>query len=230
MSEAGCFIVIEGPDGCGKTTVSALLREALLAQSERPWALVSDPSEGSVGQLIRQFLASGRPDELEALGYLFMADRMAQRASWAQPWLIADRYMLSTFAYQYGRMSKDVLLACLADRRLRPPDVVVLLDPPLELCLSRLRRRAGDAEVFESERVLAQVQQRYRTAFVEGLHGYFPGRGVGSDGNVLRLGERNALGWHRVLIPVVADEPPEAVTRKILAKLTELEARGDIHR
>ena len=55
-AQPGRFIVFEGLDGAGTTTQAQLLAERLRAKG-RTVHLAHQPSEGSVGLLIRQILA-----------------------------------------------------------------------------------------------------------------------------------------------------------------------------
>jgi len=166
-----CMIVVEGPDGCGKTTISEALCSELRTRTQKGWVLVPDPSAGPVGQLIRSYLRGGGKRPLDSLGYLFMADRMDQLDAWGQAHVVADRFLLSTWVYQHGFMPGAVLEACLNDPRLRAPDIVVFLDTPLELCIERCARRKGKApEIFEQRDRMARQHERYHAAwFREGL-------------------------------------------------------------
>jgi len=150
---AGHFIVLEGIDGVGKTTQVALLAQWLGAL-EVPHLLVREPGGTPLGEAIRE-LVLGR-SELDVSPrselLLLLAARAALVGDVVRPALeegrtvIADRYALSTLAYQgYGR-GIDVeqvrrALDVATDGLL--PDLYVLLDLPLD----EARARRGTAGV-----------------------------------------------------------------------------------
>jgi len=215
------LVVVEGPDGCGKTTISSLLSDELQArtQGSPPWSRVTDPSEGPVGHLIRRWLGSGAPHELEALGYLFFADRIHQLHRWSQPFVVADRYLLSTWVYQSGTMPDDVLLATLGDERLRVPDVVVYLDVDRDVCLERLAARQK-LDYFDAREQFVQHYERYRLAWFGRLGG----------SNIIDLYAmashrvRNAVfGLQRLTVSGGRRAAPAEVVEDILGQLSALD-------
>jgi dTMP kinase len=104
---AGKFIVLDGPDGCGKTTQLKLLGEWLDAQGIEV-VQTGDPGGTTIGNQISDLLkynAKGHMDaQTEAL--LFMASRAQLVAEVIRPALeagkavLCDRYISSTCAYQ----------------------------------------------------------------------------------------------------------------------------------
>ncbi|NJD11707.1 MAG: dTMP kinase [Gemmatimonadetes bacterium] len=103
------FIVLEGIEGSGKTTQAALLGE-WLEQLGVPYRLTREPGGTELGEAVRQLLLHGgsMPGVTELL--LMLAARSALLAEVVRPALaagevvVADRYSLSTLAYQgYGR-------------------------------------------------------------------------------------------------------------------------------
>jgi dTMP kinase len=103
----GVFIVLEGPDGGGKTTQAALLAEALRAEGRDPLVL-REPGHTRLGEEIRQILLGHRDEEIDprAETCLFMAARAQLTAEVVRPALAAgrvvlsDRFLLSTVVYQ----------------------------------------------------------------------------------------------------------------------------------
>ena len=148
---AGHFIVLEGIDGVGKTTQVALLAEWLRA-IEVPHLTVREPGGTPVGEAIRE-LVLGRP-ELEVSPrsemFLILAARAALIGDVLQPALtegrtvIADRFALSTLAYQgYGRGIDvgQVRRAVEVATDGLTPDLCIVLDlPPAE---AQARRDGG---------------------------------------------------------------------------------------
>ncbi len=94
------FIVFEGIDGSGKSSVIARLKESLEA-SGRKVMVTAEPTDSAVGRLVAE--TDGLNPETEAL--LFTADR-AIHTERVKKWMaegydvISDRYFASTLAYQ----------------------------------------------------------------------------------------------------------------------------------
>ncbi|HUJ27417.1 MAG TPA: dTMP kinase, partial [Myxococcales bacterium] len=126
MTAPGRFIVFEGLDGAGTTTQAKLLAERL-QKLGRTVFLAHQPSDGTVGLLIRQILAGraatpqadgklGQVDE-RVMALLFAADRLDHLNSQIEPRLargedvILDRYTLSSLAYQGASVSHEFINA-----------------------------------------------------------------------------------------------------------------------
>jgi dTMP kinase len=58
----GAFVVLDGPEGCGKSTQARLLRDAL-EKAGRPALLVRDPGTTRIGEQVRKILLD--PDHAE---------------------------------------------------------------------------------------------------------------------------------------------------------------------
>ena len=107
----GRFVVLEGVEGAGKSTQVRLLGE-WLESCDIPFTLTREPGGTEVGEAIRHVVQDRAelsvPPETELL--LYLAARAAFVQEVALPvlergeLLIADRFSLSTFAYQgFGR-------------------------------------------------------------------------------------------------------------------------------
>ncbi|TMA28007.1 MAG: dTMP kinase [Deltaproteobacteria bacterium] len=174
MTAPGRFIVFEGLDGAGTTTQSKLLAERL-QQKGRTVHLAHQPSDGPVGQLIRQILA-GRAATTQADGklgivdergmaLLFAADRLDHLASQIEPRLgrgedvILDRYTLSSLAYQGASVSHEFILV--ANRYARKPDLTLFLYVPATVALERVRMRGAKLERYETATQLQAIEREY---------------------------------------------------------------------
>lgn len=150
MSLRGKFIVLDGNEGCGKSTQSQLLRDALAAAGLDVLA-VRDPGSTRIGEQIRAVLLN--PDHTEMAMrcemLLYMAARAQMMAQHILPALsdgkvvVCDRFVSSTLAYQLGgeglttdeiRKVADVAI------RGRWPDLTILLDMPPGAALARVKR------------------------------------------------------------------------------------------
>lgn len=155
MTRSGRFIVLEGVEGAGKTTQIDLLTR-WLAKLDLPYVTAREPGGTAVGEAIREIVQERRelsvPPETELL--LYVAARAAFVRELVAPALeegrvvVADRYVMSTTAYQgYGRgLDQDEIgaLNAFATGGLAP-DLWVFLDVPVEEGLAR-RREAGAAD------------------------------------------------------------------------------------
>src|SRR5512140_480773 len=61
---AGKFIVLDGPDGCGKSTQAKLLAEYLTAQGVEV-LLLRDPGSTPIGEKVRQILLNPEHDAMD---------------------------------------------------------------------------------------------------------------------------------------------------------------------
>ncbi|WP_254966890.1 dTMP kinase [Cyanobium sp. CH-040] len=152
----GRFVVLEGIDGCGKSTqLEALSRwlpaSGLLAPGVRV-VCTREPGGTLLGQALRQLLLhppAGAAPLPSAELLLYAADRAQHVEQVIRPalaaghWLLSDRFSGSTAAYQgYGRgldLALITQLETIATAGLQP-DLTLWLDLPL----AESRRRRGD--------------------------------------------------------------------------------------
>ncbi len=175
----GLFIVLEGPDGAGKSVQARLLAERLRA---RGLAVTEtrEPGGTPLGEQVRRILLDPAdiPRGPVADALLFNAARSQLVADVIRPALargevvVLDRYATSSMAYQgYGSGVDRQMLAVIAQLSTGglQPDLVVVLDVPVEVGLAR--RDAGHAEELtrfedESRHDLA-FHQRVRDGYHE---------------------------------------------------------------
>ncbi len=156
---------MEGIDGAGKTTQVRSL-EALLREAGVPYLATKEPTGGVWGRKIRESARSGRlsrEEELEA----FLLDRREHVDQELLPALAAgkvvlvDRYYFSTVAYQGARGLDPGEL--LAKNAFAPaPDLLIVLDVPVEVGLERIRTRGDVADTFEQAEELARARAIFR--------------------------------------------------------------------
>jgi dTMP kinase len=153
----GALIVLEGAEGVGKSTQLALLAARLRGAGERVIA-VREPGSTPLGDGIRHLLLDPElhiAPRAEAL--LFMAARAQLVDDVIRPAIsggtvvLADRFFLSTYAYQsFGRGLDDAQVRALNGFATGGlvPDVTVLLDLPDGEGLARATAR-GPADRIE---------------------------------------------------------------------------------
>ncbi len=149
----GKFIVLDGPDGCGKTTQQQLLAEKLDKYCDI--LTVRDPGDTQAGEAIRKILLGKKyaPLDIRCETLLFMASRAQLVSEKIAPALlsgrtiIADRYVSSTCAYQGARgtqIKKIISLARYATKNIWP-DLTIILDVDASVGLGRIKNRALDS-------------------------------------------------------------------------------------
>jgi dTMP kinase len=167
----GRFITLEGGEGAGKTTQSALLVEAL---SKRNVAVVRtrEPGGSPGAELLRGILLDGATDwSPRAETLLHFAARAEHVAKTVQPaldagrWVVCDRFYDSTLAYQgYGQgtdrgfIAEQIRLLGIA------PDLTLILDVPDAVAADRRRARGGNTDRYErlDGAFHARVRQGFR--------------------------------------------------------------------
>lgn len=173
MSARGLWITIEGGDGSGKTTQSALLLEWLQTLG-RTVVHTREPGGSEVGELIRNIVLHHRghiAPRAEAL--LYAADRAHHVATVVRPALergdivLQDRYLDSSVAYQGAGRVLDAgevrdLSLWAAEGAL--PDVTVLLD--IDPVIARHRLDAADKPFDRLEAEQLEFHTRVRDAYL----------------------------------------------------------------
>lgn len=165
MSKKGFLLVIEGIDGTGKTTLAARLAEQI-RRTGRSVTLLREPTDGPYGRRIRSLAKEGRQnvrpeEELE----LFIQDRIENCRDRIRPALergdcvVMDRYYLSSVAYQ-GALGLDPRMILERNEEIAViPDLVLLLDTPVENGLSRIAAsRPAGPDLFENRSTLERVR------------------------------------------------------------------------
>jgi dTMP kinase len=154
------LIVLEGPEGAGKTTQLRLLGDSLSAAGKTVIA-VREPGGTPLGDEIRRLLLDPSSDVApRAESLLFMASRAQLVEREITPALasgaivLLDRFFLSTYAYQIagrGLPYEEVGAANrLATGALRP-DVTLLLSLPVEEGLARAKQRGPHDRMERSD-------------------------------------------------------------------------------
>lgn len=154
----GRLVVFEGPEGAGKTTQLRLVCDWLAAH-QRPYTPVREPGGTALGNEIRHMvLEPGREMNARAEALLFMASRAELIAEVVKPALargelvLADRFFLSTYAYQIvgrGLPFDEVRAANKLATAGLVPDLTILLTVPAVVRDARIVARGG-ADRIES--------------------------------------------------------------------------------
>jgi dTMP kinase len=185
VAPQGRFVVLEGIDGCGKSTQIEALRRWLptsgLLATGAELLVTREPGGTALGAALRQLLlhppGEAAPEPMAEL-LLYAADRAQHVEQCIRPalaaghWVLSDRYSGSTAAYQgYGRgldLARIAQLEELATGGLAP-DLTLWLELPLAESLRRRGERTADRIEASGEAFLQRV--------IEGFAALAAGRG-----------------------------------------------------
>ena len=170
----GKFLVVEGPDGVGKTTLASRLAKRLRAQNENVIE-VREPGGTPIAEAARAAVLDPALDATpHAELFLMLAaradlvERVIRPALLAGKYVLGDRYELSTVAYQIeGRgLQRDAVLEAnrLATGGLSP-DLTLVLDASEKIMVERMK--AGGKAPDRIELVEKSVRDRIIKAFRE---------------------------------------------------------------
>ncbi|NLC89486.1 MAG: dTMP kinase [Clostridiaceae bacterium] len=174
--QPGKFVTFEGVDGTGKTTQGRLLGQSLEAYGIKV-LILREPGGTAISEKIRDILLDASQNKMtaETEVLLFEAARAQIVREVIRPaleqgnWVICDRFMDSTVAYQgYGRGLDLELIDKLNDFAVgeTKPDLTVLLQLPPHRLAERLEKRhaleAADRLDGESEDFRSDVDRGFR--------------------------------------------------------------------
>ena len=158
---SGKFIVVDGPDGCGKSTQAGLLADWISSRGVDVCKL-RDPGGTVIGEKVRKILLNPEHAAMcvrtELLLYMSaraqLWQEMIKPALEAGKCVVMDRWVSSTFAYQgfAGGFGVDNVVQ-IAERALERvwPDVTIILDvdqataaPRMDRELDRMEQKGDD--------------------------------------------------------------------------------------
>lgn len=233
------FLVIEGLDGTGKSSITRTLVQILQATLGKNVKLTFEPHDPScAGLFIRQILMRKLTKvPAKTLALAFAVNRADHCDREISPFLnqrngdprvvVCDRYYLSSLVYQStDEVSYDDIMR-LNSSAMRP-DLTIFLSASSKTCYERMRNRREDKELFETN--LNSTKMKYASAIE-----YLKGRGdkviqVEAEGsisdvvhNVLSTLADNAPAWLTVQQALKIDETlhvfePSTITIKDVAR------------
>lgn len=170
------FIVFEGINGCGKTTLIRNLASHLTATNVSH-ITTREPGGSPLGTEIRKLLLEwdGAAKSVRSELLLFAADRAEHiekiivPAQQADKWVLCDRFIYSTIAFQgYGRGLSRSLIDQANELAIGNtlPDVVVLLDIDPRIAAERMASRTDNGQ-DNFEREALAFHTRIRNGFLE---------------------------------------------------------------
>lgn len=157
------FIVFEGIDGSGKTTLSAQFAQKLRDVGLDALWTCEPTYEGRFGQEIRKMLRGNEPMlEASQMTLLYAIDRAQHLESVVRPALaegkivVCDRYVLSNIGYQSSHIEDDAKRAqarawiASVNGFAPQPDLTILLTVDPEVARARIAAR-GPLEHYDDE-------------------------------------------------------------------------------
>ena len=174
----GRFIVIEGIDGCGKTTqineLSKWLPKSGLMEKDSKLITTKEPGGSLLGKTLRKLILDNnkenKPSPLAEL-LLYSADRAEHISKIISPslknnnWILSDRFSDSTTAYQgYGRnLSLDQIqiinsIVCQGTY----PDITIFLEISPEESVYRRKNKIPDRIESEGIKFLEKVNEGFK--------------------------------------------------------------------
>tara|TARA_E500000331_G_scaffold21424_1_gene18791 strand:+ start:105 stop:746 length:642 start_codon:yes stop_codon:yes gene_type:complete len=175
----GIFIVLEGIDGCGKSTqiqhLSKWLPQSGLIPKGSKLITTREPGGTKLGNSIRELLLrnynDNSPEPLTEL-LLYAADRAQHVSQVILPainnghWVISDRFSSSTMAYQgFGRDLNKRMIEKLEDIATKgiTPNLTLLLDISVTESIKRRRNNSKDRMESEGEIFLERVSDGFKS-------------------------------------------------------------------
>ena len=174
----GKFIVIEGIDGCGKTTqideISKWLPTSGLMSENSKLVKTREPGGSLLGKKIRNLILdnnkNNKPSSLAEL-LLYSADRAEHVAKIISPalekdnWVLSDRFADSTLAYQgYGRhINLEIIkniesIVCQGEH----PDLTIFLEISAEESILRRKNLVPDRIESEGLKFIQKVNEGFK--------------------------------------------------------------------
>lgn len=156
------FITFEGIEGMGKTTHLKWMAEQL-QRLHIPVLVTREPGGTPMGEEIRDILLAHRHERVAPLTELLLmfgaraqhVDTVIRPALARGSWVLCDRFVDATYAYQGGGrgVAVDIIekleKLVLGDFK---SDLTLLFDAPVSVGLSRIQGRGGVQDRFEQEK------------------------------------------------------------------------------
>lgn len=165
----GKLIVLEGIDGAGKTFQLCGLMDYIM---KKGFDVKDDyePTDGPWGTMVRRASLSPKGRLLLSVkqeANALLVDRKKHVDEFINPvlatgcWVVLDRYYLSMMAYQ-GAKGLDVDEIRQMNEGFAPkPDLVLLLELPVDVAIKRIEESRGRKTGFETEALLSRCAEIY---------------------------------------------------------------------
>jgi dTMP kinase len=170
------FVVFEGIDGSGTTTQIGILEDFFRRNESRlnlpPLYTTFEPTNGSIGKLIRQALRGEIALAPKTAALLFAADRnehlygpegVAERCGRGEL-VVSDRYLPSSLVYQGITCGEE--FPALLNRDFPAPELLLFFDIDPAAAQKRIAGR-GHRDIFEYMNFQIKARERYKALLPE---------------------------------------------------------------
>ena len=168
---SGLFVVLEGIDGSGKTTISKMLVDRLNGLGFKA-EYTFEPTDSEIVEVVRGKYSEYRDAYVDAL--TFALDRLLHLKRKVIPLLragfivVSDRYMYSSVAYQ-AASGAPIDWVLLVNKYALKPDVTIYLDVDPETGLRRKQFKTTRFPEFEVIDFARRVREVYLELVKRGL-------------------------------------------------------------
>jgi dTMP kinase len=171
----GRLITLEGGEGTGKSSQRETVRRLILAAGHDV-IVTHEPGGTVVAEQLRRIVLEPSGEPILPLSELLLifAARLQHVQHTLRPaleaglWVLCDRFIDSTYAYQRGGRGLPLATIETLERWVLDglrPDLTVLFDAPVEIALRRVEHRSGILDRIERED--AAWHERVRRAFLQ---------------------------------------------------------------
>ncbi len=171
----GKFIVVEGLDGCGKSTQIQLIKNELERNGHKVY-VTAEPTNFETGAYLRRILSESLNKDMYLQAALFLADRLEHIT---HPefglnkylndgfTIVCDRYYYSSFAYQGTATDIDwVMRSNLECESILKPDLCIFLDVNPNTCKKRIDEVREKPELYEKDaEKMRQIRNNFLSVF-----------------------------------------------------------------
>lgn len=156
------WYAVDGMDGCGKSTISTMIKERLESKGRKVLE-ITHPNESTLfGRLAKRYLCvhskMGQTCStvfyiLDVIQSLFRKKRIGKRYDD----VIFVRYSLAAAYLPKGAVRKgyDII-----EHVLPVPDVKIFVDSEPKVCMARVLQRGEELEIFETEEKLKETREK----------------------------------------------------------------------
>jgi dTMP kinase len=173
------FIVFEGLDGAGKSTLISKVQDFLVSRGQVSSIVIRDPGTSSVGEKIRTLLLDPQEKPCPRTEVLLyeaaraqLVDEIIRPTLAKKTWVLSDRFYSSTVAFQafarnLGRENIDWLNRYACDGLV--PDLVVYIDIPVSESQKRLsgRQNSDGSLPDRMEQEALDFHERVRQGYLQ---------------------------------------------------------------